>query len=82
MDTNVSELLEIRNGREVYVNPVKIERMRERGKFLYFSPGAFKRKLFIGRPLSTAPLYLQSKYNYCPKCEKYKLRFSEVGSFD
>lgn len=82
VDTNVSDLLEIRNGREVYINPDKIERMKARGKVLYFTPGAFKRKLFLGRPLSTAPLYLQSKYNYCPKCEKFKLRFLEVGLFD
>jgi hypothetical protein len=28
------------------------------------------------------PNYLQSKSNYCPKCEKFTLEFKEVGLWD
>jgi hypothetical protein len=35
-----------------------------------------------GEIIQHEPDYLQSKSNYCPKCEKFTLEFIQVGLFD
>ena len=80
IDTN--DLVKLIDLKELRINVEELIRLREEGKIPYFVKTMFKKRLLSRRPISPAPLYLQSKSNLCPKCGRYKLEFEFVGLFD
>jgi hypothetical protein len=79
---DTSDLVQLIDLKELRINKEELNRLQEEGKIPYFVKTMFKKPLFSGRPISEAPLYLQSKSNLCPKCNRYKLEFEFVGLFD
>jgi hypothetical protein len=79
---DTSDLIELVDRRALVVNMNELNRLKDDGKTPYFVKGMYKKRLFSGKPISTAPLYLQSKSNLCPNCNKFKLTFLFGGLFD
>lgn len=79
---DINDLVEVVERRNLIIISAKVNRLKGDGKIPYFVRGMFKKKLLKDDSISTAPLYLQRKNNYCPKCGKYRLTFREVGVFD
>ncbi len=81
-EIDTGDLVEIVDKMNLVIKSAEVNKLRDLGKVPYFVKGMFKKGLSTGGPISTSPLYLQRKKNYCPKCGKYKLSFKEVGLFD
>ena len=75
--------MDLVNSKEYIIDLVELERLKEEGKIPYFVKGMFKKKRLVReKSISDDPLYLQSRHNLCPKCNKYSLSFEFVGLFD
>ena len=81
-DIEINDLLEVAERWNLAIISAKVIKLKSDGKIPYFVKGMFKKGLIKDIPISTSPLYLQRKNNYCPKCEKYRLTFNNVGLFD
>ncbi len=78
----ITNLIESIDRKEIDVDTTELDRFSGEGKIPYFSNGMFGTPLLNDTPISDAPLYLQPKFNFCPKCDKYGLEFEIVGLFD
>ena len=76
------KLVEIVDQKELVINADVLNAYKKEDKTPYFDKGMFRWRLFSGKPISGSPLYLQSKFNRCPQCNRYRLRFEFVGLFD
>jgi hypothetical protein len=79
---DTGDLVEIVDKMNLVIKTAEVNKLKDLGKVPYFVKGMFKKGIRTGKPISTSPLYLQRKKNYCPKCGKYKLTFFNVGVFD
>jgi hypothetical protein len=79
---DIIDLAEVVERRHLTITSAKVNKLKGDGKIPYFVKGMFKKGLIKDIPISSSPLYLQSKNNYCPKCGKYRLKFAEIGLFD
>ena len=82
IEIDINDLVEVVERRNIDIISARVKELKGDGKVPYFVKGMFKKKLIKDIPISTAPLYLQRKNNYCPKCGRYKMTFKEVGVFD
>ncbi len=81
-EIDINDLVEVVERRNLNIISARVKELKGDGKIPYFVKGMFKKGLIKDIPISTTPLYLQRKNNYCPKCEKYRLTFNNVGLFD
>jgi hypothetical protein len=81
-EIEINDLVEVVEKWNLVIISAKLRKQKGGGKIPYFVKGMFKKRLIKDIPISTSPLYLQRKNNYCPKCGKYRLTFSNVGLFD
>ncbi len=81
-EIEINDLVEVVEKWNLVIITAKVKKLKGDGKIPYFVKGMFKKGLIKDIPITTSPLYLQRKNNYCPKCEKYKLKFAEIGLFD
>ena len=79
---DIIDLAEVVERRHLTIISAKVNKQQGDGKIPYFVKGMFKKGPIKDIPISSSPLYLQRKNNYCPKCGKYKLKFAEIGLFD
>jgi hypothetical protein len=81
-EIDINDLVEVVEKRNLDIISARVKELKVDGKIPYFAKGMFKKGLIKDIPISSSPLYLQRKNNYCPKCEKYRLKFAEIGLFD
>jgi hypothetical protein len=81
-EIEINDLVEVVERWNLVIMSARVGKLKGDGKVPYFVKGMFKKRLIKDIPISTSPLYLQRKNNYCPKCGKYKLSFAEIGLFD
>jgi hypothetical protein len=81
---DISPLYEIEDRKRIKLKADMITKTEQEGIVPYFSKKLYKKRLFLftGKIISKEPLYLQSKFNFCPACKKYRLAFTEGGFFD
>jgi hypothetical protein len=75
----VDSCFEIKNNSRVELKQDKIERLIGEGYVPYFLRKMYKKKFFGTKAISPSPLYLQNKFNACPKCENFTLTFWDNG---
>lgn len=79
---DTKDLVKLVDMKELIINKNELDRLKNEGKTPYFVHGMYKKRLFNDRPISNAPVYLQSKSNLCPQCDKFGLSFEVGGMFD
>jgi hypothetical protein len=79
---DINDFVEVVERRNLTITSAYLNKLEGDGKIPYFVKGMFKKGLIKDIPISSSPLTLQRKNNYCPKCGKYKLSFAEIGLFD
>jgi len=79
---DIIDLVEAVERSNLIIMSARVKELKGDGKIPYFVKGMFKKGLIKDIPISSSPLTLQRKNNYCPKCGKYKLSFAEIGLFD
>jgi hypothetical protein len=81
-EIEINDLVEVVEKWNLVIITAKVKKLKGDGKVPYFVKGMFKKRLIKDIPISSSPLYLQTKNNYCPKCGKYRMNFAEIGLFD
>ncbi len=76
---DTSNLVDLVDSKEFIIDLAELDRLKEEGKIPYFVKGMFKKKRLVREnSISDDALYLQSKHNLCPKCNKYALSFQFI----
>ncbi len=71
---NISRWLDVEEGRQQNEKNEELMVLRTLKLFPYFESSMFEKNGFENEILSKFP-YLQSKYNYCPRCALFTLEF-------
>src|SRR5450432_1477190 len=81
---DISDVIIMDNPLRFYLDSGKIADFEQNGIVPYFTRHLFKKSPFYikDKKICPKPTYLQSRFNYCPKCKEYKLRFDFGGFFD